>query len=80
MSIIPKLKPLKANASGWNRDNAAFQRLASAKKAAAKLEKTRESWWASGLTREEFAIKWRERHAEIMNSASDGARGMGRVI
>ena len=74
-------KPLKANASGWNRDNAAFQRLASAKKAAAKFEQPKESWWASpNISRQEFYARAAHRHREILNGSSDSARSMGKVI
>ena len=73
MSPRPKVSP-------WNRDNSEAQRLAMAKKSAASHAPKRESWWAQpGISREEFQEKLKARHAEILNSASDGTRSLTKV-
>lgn len=67
--------------SSWNQDNRAAQQLAMAKKAAAKAEPKRESWWAApNLTREEFQYRLRERHRQILNSSSSSTRSINRAI
>lgn len=67
--------------SSWNQDNRAAQQLAMAKKAAAKNQKPRESWWAvPNLSREDFQQRLKSRHAEILNSASSSTRSLHRVI
>ena len=71
----------KPKANHFVSENVAWNRLHAAKKIAAKKPSALPpSWWASGLSREEFAEKWRQRHAEILNAASDGTRSLGRVI
>ena len=67
--------------SKWNGDQAAAQRLAMAKKAALANQPKRESWWATpGLSREDFRKRVDQRHMEIMNSASEGTRSLGKAI
>lgn len=71
----------KPAGSTWNGDQQAAQRLAMAKKAAAKHEKPRESWWAvPNLSREDFNARLKSRHAEILNSASNATRSINRAI
>jgi hypothetical protein len=65
----------------WNQDNRAAQAAAIAKKAAAKAASERGSWWADpGITREEFQRRLTQRHAEILNSASNATRSINRAI
>ena len=67
--------------SKWNGDAAAAQRLAMAKKAAANAATTKTSWWAdANLSREEFRKRVDQRHAEILNSASNATRSINRAI
>lgn len=67
--------------SSWNQDNRAAQQLAMAKKAAAKNQKPRESWWAvPNLSREDFQQRLKSRHAEILSSASNATRSINRAI
>ena len=52
-----------------------------AKKAATKNQTVKESWWAvPNLSREEFKKRVDQRHAEILNSASNATRSINRAI
>ena len=71
----------KPKGSTWNGDAASAIKLAAAKKAAIKAEPKKESWWAdANLSREEFRKRVDQRHAEILNSASNATRSINRAI
>ena len=71
----------KPKANHFMSENAAWNRLHAAKKAAVKAQEQQPmgSWWASGLSRAEFYAKAAERHRQILNSASDGTRSLTKV-
>lgn len=66
--------------NAWNQDNRAAQRLALAKKAAAKQTKPMTSWWTEATSREDFQQRLQQRHTEILNSASNSTRSINRAI
>ena len=65
--------------SPWNRDN----RLAQVEAATRKAQPKRGSWWADPINhndRQQFQAALKQRHREILNSASGHARSLSKTI
>ena len=65
--------------SAFTRDNTAYLALARAKKAATAAHPKAASWWTN-CSREEFQQRLAVRRTEILNSASDATRSLGKAI